>query len=491
MNKKCQVFTPSESVKVMLDSINYSGASILRKYILENSCGEGNILKFIVKRYIEASINQGYTKQTIRNHLQKYIIGFEIDPDVRKKCIDNLTAVSNEFSIGKVNWNIKERDYLNTLSLVEYDFIVGNPPYISYHEIVISERERIKNNFVTCRRGKFDYCYAFIEKSLNELSNKGQMIYLVPNSIFKTKFGEDLREYMLPYISSIKDYKEHKIFKNALTSSAIIHFRNGENNSTLIYEDVVRRKKLVIKKSDLKAKWIFKRNKEVINKKNFSDYFKVGNSVATLRNDVFVIPEQIVKSIDMDYVYLEEYKLEKSILLRAASPKRLAKQKNDFIIFPYYYIENELKRYTELEFENYFPETARYLKANIEKLAKRKTDKFVKWYEYGKSQALQYLNVEKLNLSSVITNKVNVYVLDKEYIPYSGFYVISKGVLSIDKAKEILESKEFYDYIKDRGINISGTSIRCSVNDLLDFPIDKYLDCTDNIEESLRELVYN
>ena len=74
-------------------------------------------------------------------------------------------------------------------------------------------------------------------------------------------------------------------------------------------------------------------------------------------------------------------------------------------------------------------------------------------------------------ISSVITEKVNVYELDSQTIPYSGFYIIPLAEKSLDYAKKILESEDFYDYIETRAINASGKSIRISVNDVKNYPI--------------------
>lgn len=55
-------------------------------------------------------------------------------------------------------------DYLKWEPDRKFDFIVGNPPYITYQELDEENRSYVRNNFITCEKGKFDYCYAFIEK---------------------------------------------------------------------------------------------------------------------------------------------------------------------------------------------------------------------------------------------------------------------------------------------------------------------------------------
>lgn len=55
MNKKCQVFTPLNYVGKLLGSVGYT-ESLFGKKVLENSCGDGNILIEIVKRYLNFRI---------------------------------------------------------------------------------------------------------------------------------------------------------------------------------------------------------------------------------------------------------------------------------------------------------------------------------------------------------------------------------------------------------------------------------------------------
>ena len=79
------------------------------------------------------------------------------------------------------------------------------------------------------------------------------------------------------------------------------------------------------------------------------------------------------------------------------------------------------------------------------------------------------MNKPKLLLSIIVTGKIKPYLLSKNTIPYSGIYIIPKKELSLEKAKEILESDEFLDYIKSVGINASGESYRITSKDISNF----------------------
>ena len=91
MNKKCQVFTPENYVRELLDSVGYTH-NLYWKKILENSCGDGNILVAVVQRYIDDCKENGLSRTRIKNGLAKDIYGIEIDEEQYKKCIDNLAV---------------------------------------------------------------------------------------------------------------------------------------------------------------------------------------------------------------------------------------------------------------------------------------------------------------------------------------------------------------------------------------------------------------
>ena len=70
MNKKCQVFTPVNYVEELLDSVNYK-EDLFGKRLLENSCGDGNILVVAVQRYIDDCRKKGLSRTKIKNGLKR------------------------------------------------------------------------------------------------------------------------------------------------------------------------------------------------------------------------------------------------------------------------------------------------------------------------------------------------------------------------------------------------------------------------------------
>ena len=91
-NKKCQVFTPQNYVETLLDYIDYNEECFGKK-ILENSCGDGNILSSIVRRYIQNCKKRNLPVDLIARGLETDIYGVEIDPEQYKKCINDGTIL--------------------------------------------------------------------------------------------------------------------------------------------------------------------------------------------------------------------------------------------------------------------------------------------------------------------------------------------------------------------------------------------------------------
>lgn len=457
---KCQVFTPTHIVKYMLDKVDYL-SNVFGKKIVDNSCGTGNILVEVVDRFIADAKKSRKHKETIKKGLESCIFGYDVDSNMVKICIENLNNVALSYGLQDIKWNIFNQDGLYIENT--FDFVVGNPPYISYSDLDADTRSITKENFDSCSVGKFDYSYAFIEKGLSLLSDSGKMVMLTPSNMFKTVFGEKLRTIIKPELTEIVDCSTLDMFEGVLTSPAITVFQKGSKSDLLIYRekyiDGSETEKFIVK-NNLHGKWDFS-GFVSDGSRRFGDYFKVSNSIATLANKVFIHSVKDDGTIEID--------VEPAIFRIAKSPKTEQYGINQKIIFPYNYEDGMLVRYEEDEFRELFPQAFKYLESKKEELLKRDADDKAKWFEYGRSQALAHLNVEKLLMSTIITRRVRLYRLTADEIPYSGLYIIPKANMPLDTAITILQSQHFYNYLVSKGVKERGISIRISSKDVEEF----------------------
>ena len=61
------------------------------------------------------------------------------------------------------------------------------------------------------------------EKAINILQKNGILGFITPNKFYKTKYGKELRQYLIKYkIIELVDFFELKVFEDASTDSQIL-----------------------------------------------------------------------------------------------------------------------------------------------------------------------------------------------------------------------------------------------------------------------------
>ena len=464
IKEKCQIFTPVSTVTYILDMAGYK-EKIYGKKVLEPSCGSGRFLLQIVQRYIEDGL-KNYSKKEIKSGLENDIYGFDIDSSCVKECRQNLNALAAKYDILNVQWNIFDQDYLSTKLTNSFDYIFGNPPYISSPDLPVIIKADIKTRFETCKQGKFDYSYAFVEMAYDQLAKEGILAFLIPSSIFKKRYANNLRNLIKQELITVHEFNNGEIFNGVLVAPAIIMLQKGKNTSSLRYiygEDTIN-----VNKNVLIEKWNFRT--QVGERECVGNYFKVSCAVATLLNKAFLLREGTFRE---NSFFVGATEFEKALIKRAVCPKNKRYQRySEHIIFPYWYDGEKIIKYTEQDFIRLFPNTYHYMYRYYNELMNRKSDKSAKWFEYGRSQALQYLNQKKILISSIISDCTQAYMLDQDEIPYSGLFIIQRGALTLEDLLIQLNSERFKRYIKNVGISVNGNSRRISPKDIENFPLE-------------------
>ena len=468
INEKCQVPTPREVVQQMLDQIDYK-SDLYGKRILESSCGEGAFLEEILRRYIVDCKIQGKSNTEICLGIQRDIHGFEKDRRLYQNCIKNLEVIANEFGLSNIHWNIKRRNALPRIKRGKYQFVVGNPPYLSYPDQDLSTRTYLRNHFQSCAQGKPDLYYAFIEASLTALAPDGRFAYLFPGNFMKNLYAEDLRQLLRPFLYKILNYSHSPLFYGYMTSSVILLGNYNCQSNLIEYDDLHYKYHIQALKSNMNGKWKFAEQVAVCNDMvEFSELFCARAPVATQLNKAYILNGQ--SELKEGYLVFDNESIEVEVVRNAAAPSGLQRNQQEKIIFPYSYdAKGNLLHYDETIFEEKFPGATAHLKRFFSELQSRKKDKRALWFEYGRSQLLMHLQQEKLVLSTLITHHPNIYWLDAATVPYAGICVTAKQHDTINQAERVLESAEFMDYVRTIGVCTSSITFRISPRDINSF----------------------
>lgn len=459
--KDGKIFTPKETVWRMLsdilkwDKLKYDGGRVywpnVRKHIIDNSCGDGAFLAVIVDFYIHnVSVTTRRNKKEIKELLETYIHGIELDPVEYEKCIKRLDEVAAMDGIKGVKWDIQNRD---ALSCHDYDgkmdFVVANPPYIRTHDI---ECDLTGYEFTT--EGMKDIYLAFYELGFRMLNETGRMCYIAPSSWFSSLAGQKMRDYVIENrnLEYVEDYGHYQLFENATTYVAITIF-GKEKVDTVRYVHMDRTDDddgfwegssyVPFDEMNVDGKFYFgtpnqlKQMREIseVNKniKRGDKPFQVKNGYATLADGVFI-------EGDVPWAAGDKY------VIPATKASTL---KWDWCIFPY---DDDGNLVSESELEKNAPMEYKLLLEHKDKLLERATEE--PWYAYGRTQAIKDTFKEKWAVKSTIKDLSEP--ICKRVPPgsgvYGGLYILTEH----PEALKALETQDFMNYVKLLGKYKSG-----------------------------------
>ena len=217
-----KVYTPANIVNHILDLAGYYNENVLEKHVIDNSCGDGAFLVEVAERYIKEAFKKKINNKKIKNDIETYIHGIEIDKKAHQKCIYNLSKVAEKYNIGNVKWDVICED---SLKITKYNnkmsFVVGNPPYVRVHNL----KENFSNvkNFKFTQCGMTDLFIVFYEIGLKMLNKEGILAYINPSSLFNSLACRKMRKYFIDnkLLTKVVNFEHNQVF-DATTYSTII-----------------------------------------------------------------------------------------------------------------------------------------------------------------------------------------------------------------------------------------------------------------------------
>lgn len=484
-----QVYTPVWIVSEILDNVGYKGNHILKKYIFEPACGDGAFLQEIVKRYICASAEKGYSQSEIIKDLETFIVAIEIDETAYKSCLNRLNKIVSDFMAQeiKLNWQIYNDNTLHRYKDFKnyFDFVVGNPPYIRIHNLDMETRKLLKQKFLFAV-GTIDIYISFFEIAFFVIKPNGQIGYITPNSFLHNASYKTFRSFLQAqkHLKTLIDFKSHKVFEGFSTYTAISIFSELPNRDYFIYKEMregqikevnqiafdeltPQKWNLTDSNSELFLEDLFK-NKNTMLK----DFFDVQYGFATLRDKIFIGK---VQEFDAENFLFNGHLVEKEILKKIVKGSRYKGGVNEieYILFPYSYNGKKYQALPEEVLKKHLPNAYKYLLLNKQELEKRDLDKGVAWFEFGRSQGIQTIHKEKIILSTLANDKINYHKIDKDTMLYSGIFITKKHPNTPwDLIENVLTSEDFFRYIRITGKDFSSGYKSISTKQIKEYRVD-------------------
>lgn len=196
-NERGAVFTRLEVVEFMLDLVGYTRDKHLhRLQLLEPSFGGGEFLLEAVRRLLAAWKADGQ-----KSPLDDCIRGVELHTGTFQSAKADLLALLSKEGLAKAEaarlasrW-LSSGDFLLSPIEGEFDFVVGNPPYVRQElipEILITQYRKLYSTLYD----RADLYVPFIERSLRLLRQGGALCFICADRWTKNRYGGPLRAYV-------------------------------------------------------------------------------------------------------------------------------------------------------------------------------------------------------------------------------------------------------------------------------------------------------
>lgn len=151
------------------------------------------------------------------------------------KCGNSLISDPEVAGEKAFDWNSEFPDIMQNGG---FDVVIGNPPYVRQEIINKNDKEYLSNAYET-GNGTADLYVYFYEKAFSLMKENGKLGFITSNKFYKTKYGKELREYLVKYnIEKLVDFFELKVFEDASTDVQMLIATKNESDCNIMYAPI-------------------------------------------------------------------------------------------------------------------------------------------------------------------------------------------------------------------------------------------------------------
>ena len=192
------IFTRAEVVDFMLDLIGYtSRKKLFSKRLLEPSFGHGDFLMPSVDRLLLSWKRDGEDPSQLKDAIRAVELHQASFEHTRTLVLERLedAGVNRKQAVSITSSWLHNSDFLLWDSEPDFNFVVGNPPYIRIERIPDALMKEYRRRYKTMF-DRADLYIPFIEHSLALLAPKGQLGFICADRWMKNKYGGPLRSFI-------------------------------------------------------------------------------------------------------------------------------------------------------------------------------------------------------------------------------------------------------------------------------------------------------
>lgn len=239
--KRGAIFTKQSVVDFILDLVGYiPSAPLYDRALLEPSFGSGRFLFSAVDRLMESwrASELNDNPAVLVNAIRAVELDSETFTRLRAQLLAHLVNLGSSLDDAEMlctSWLVHD-DFLWTQFDHQFDFVIGNPPYVRQELIDPALLAAYRQAYPTMV-GRADLYVAFIERSLDLLRKGGKLSFICADAWVKNEYGRGLRKkiagaYNLSYYVDMYGVDAFESSVGAYPSITVI--ANGSKTSSRI-----------------------------------------------------------------------------------------------------------------------------------------------------------------------------------------------------------------------------------------------------------------
>ena len=204
--------TPRQTVDLMVNRLFRRRSPRSSDALLDPGCGTGAFIDGVIRWC------------TARGCPLPRITGVELNPQ-------HVRFLRAKYR-GHPEVRIEHSDFLGVRA-EEYDFIVGNPPYVAITSLSAREKRRYRARYETAR-GRFDLYLLFFEQALRSLAQGGRLVFITPEKYLYVDTAAPLRALLAQRAVEEIQLLGEDTFGDLVTYPTITVVRNASPGRTRV-----------------------------------------------------------------------------------------------------------------------------------------------------------------------------------------------------------------------------------------------------------------
>ncbi len=240
-------YTPPEVIERMTEKALSEADLIENPYIriLDPACGTG---LFLIKAFqmLKDKFEKNYEAILARNKelegkLQKDGIGSFIvennlwGADIDQEALDTAAEILMKLAGRDCRGNLACCDSLLGGVEGEYDYVLGNPPYIGHKMVSVEYKKVLQQLYKGIYRDKSDISYCFLKRGIDLLRQGGTLSFITSRYFMEGPSAAGLRSYITDKcaITEVVDFYGGRVFQDAGVAACIITLSKGSSGDEI------------------------------------------------------------------------------------------------------------------------------------------------------------------------------------------------------------------------------------------------------------------